>query len=122
MTSPVNLPTSTAAHGVKTSDNQASQGRRKRSASIGSGSGLVPEYSAEVIQAAPTLHSNNADEISARPTKRARRGAMSVSSPSNPDHLQPTQSGVDRMAEDAADSFSNISLKNQGLKKPKEQN
>lgn len=121
MTSPVNLPASASSHSVETSDNQAASGQNKRSAPSGSGnsgSGLIPKYSAEILQAAPLLNSNNTDQVSDRPAKMQRRGGISTSSQLYAANLQPSQSGLDRAADDTADLLAGSSLTDQLSKKP----
>lgn len=113
MPSPVNLPNTPSSHSLETSGSQAASGENKRSAPsgrAGSGGGLMPSYSVEILQAAPSLNLNNIDPVSGRPAKMPRRGAISTFSQLNAPNVQPSQSGVDRAADEASDLLANTNL------------
>jgi hypothetical protein len=115
MTSPINLPKNTSSSDTETTGNEAAHNQKKRSAP--GCSNMLPSYSPEIIQAAPSLNTNNGDQVFERPAKMQRRGAMSTSSKINETNLQPSQSGIDRATDDVADLLAGSNLADKKLKK-----
>jgi len=108
MTSPVNLPQNTSSQSAEATQSQSASGKNKRSAP--GSNNLAPNYPPEIIRAAPTLNTNNSDQVCERPAKMQRRGAMATSSQFNAANLQPSQSGLDRAKDDVADLFAGSNL------------